>query len=192
MKKSTLTSIISASILLATMCGCTAQQTSNNYHAEPAQSSTIPVVKEKSDYFNGTVKSNGFSYFADPNLWSYVNSPDDTCELRMITDKDITNCGISLFISDEKSQDETAESKVLSIVNKDEIRSTGTLATADRTFYYYEWAIDDDTNARTYLSDYNDKYLCAYAESNNFGYVDNKIADILSMIKLPEEEGKTK
>ena len=42
-----------------------------------------------------------------------------------------------------------------------------------------------------YLADYNDKYICAYAESNSFGYVENKIADILSMIKFPEDEEAT-
>ena len=191
MKKNTITAVFSAAVLLMTMCGCTAQNADPTAHSEPVQTATIPLDKEKTNYFNGYIKSNDFSYFADPNLWAYVNSSDDTCEIRMITGKDINQCGLSLFVSDEKSQSETAELKVLSVVNREEILSTGTLATADRTFYYYEWSVDDDINARMYLADYNDKYICAYAESNSFGYVENKIADILSMIKFPEDEEAT-
>ncbi|MBR5682492.1 MAG: hypothetical protein IKW96_04300 [Ruminococcus sp.] len=190
MKKYTFTAVLSSAVLLAAMCGCTAQNADNTAHTEPIQTATISLNKEKTDYFNGHVKSNDFSYYADPNLWAYVNSPEDTCELRMITGKDINNCGLSLFMSNEKSQGETAELKVLSVVNKEEILSTGTLVTADRTFYYYEWTVDDDLNARMYIADCGDKYICAYAESNSFGYVENKIADVLSMIKLPEEEDK--
>jgi hypothetical protein len=190
MKKNSFTAVLSAAVLLATMCGCTAQKADPTAQTEPIQTATIPLNKEKTNYFNGYIKNIDFSYYAEPNLWAYVNSPDDTCELRMITGKDINKCGLSLFMSDEKPQSETAELKVLSIVNRDEILSTGTLATADRTFYYYEWTIDDELNARMYIADCDDKYICAYAESNSFGYVENKIADVLSMIKLPEEEDK--
>lgn len=192
MKKNTITAVFSAAVLLSAMCGCTAQTSDPANHAEPVQTATLSLGSEKTDYFNGYVKCDEFTYYADPNLWSYVNSLDDPCDIRMITDKDINSCGLSLFISDEKPQGETAEFKVLSVVNSDEIRSTGTLATAERTFYYYEWAVDETISARMYLADYDDKYICAYAESNNFGYVENKIADIFSMIKFPDTEGTTK
>ena len=93
MKKNTITAVFSAAVLLMTMCGCTAQNADPTAHSEPVQTATIPLDKEKTNYFNGYIKSNDFSYFADPNLWAYVNSSDDTCEIRMITGKDINQCG---------------------------------------------------------------------------------------------------
>ncbi len=187
MNKNTITAFLAASAVFVSLCGCVEQQNSTTTNAPASQSDTITLRKEKTNYFNGTVKNPEFSYFADPALWSYVNSPSDTCELRMITGKDTLTCGVSVFISDEKEKDQSAELKVLSIVNKEEILSTGPLATVGRTFYYYEWAVDEEINARVYLADYGDKYVCAYSECNNFGFVEGKIADLLSTLKLHEE-----
>lgn len=189
MNKKTIASFFAATALFMTMCGCVEKQDDYaSYNAKPGQSSTISPRKNKTRYYNGKISNNDFYYYADPALWSYVNSPKDTCDLRMITDKDIISCGVSIFLSDENERDQSAELKVLSVVNKEEVISTGPLATADRTFYYYEWTVDEDIHARMYLADYKDRYICAYTESNNYSYVDGKIAELLSSLTMIEKE----
>ena len=194
MNKNILTVILAAAVL-GTMCGCIENDTSHSDQTTDqtvqedttVPEETISVIKETFQYKNGTVIGPDFSYYADPVLWKATNSGTDTCDFRMSADRDFTTCGISIFTSDERTQ--PAQLKVLSVVNRDDIISQGTLVTASLNFYYYEWPIDNDTNARTYLADYGDnKYICLYAESTNFGLVDVKLADILSSLKLDQPQ----
>lgn len=196
MNKKILTAILAAAVL-GNMCGCTEKTTSpsengtdiNVQSETKVQEATVPISPETLQYQNGNVIGPDFSYYADPSLWKFTNSSTDTCDLRMLADKDFTTCGISIFSSDEKNDGQSAQLKVLSVVNRDEMISQGTLVTSSLTFYYYEWTIDNETNARTYLADYgNDKYICLYAESTNFGITDVKLADILSTLKLEKTE----
>lgn len=188
MNKKIITAIFAAAVISTALCGCSRQKpyVPSNEQAASEQAEKLAVKKEKITYNKGNVTCSDFSFFADPALWNYTESSDDTCDFRMKAYKDLTTCGVSLFSSDEKVTGQDAQMKVLSVINNADVVSTGTLATADRTFYYYEYSINEDLHARTYIADNNDKYICAYVESNNFGYIDGKIADLLSSIQLTD------
>ena len=192
MKNNSLKAVLAASMLLFTFGSCTDQYGINPPSSEisATEESSKIVLTEKvttnAKYENGTYSGNGFSMYADPNIWRFIGSQSDApYDLQLITDKDINTCGISVYVSDDDHGGKSAQNIVME-ANAPDIVFTGAAATAATTFYYYEWAIDDENHGRTYFADYGDKYLCAYAESNNFGYMDGKITDLLSSIKLTE------
>jgi len=190
MNKNTIISIISAIVLSTSFCGCTKQKSyvPSESPAATEQGTKIELKKEVLSYNKGNVTCDDFNFFADPTIWNYTDASDDICDFRMKAAKELTICGITLFRSEEQRNGNDAQFKVLSVINDDDVVSTGTLATADRNFYYYEWSINEDLHGRTYIADCGNNYLCAYAESNNFGFVDGKIAELLSSIKLADEK----
>ena len=186
-----ITAIFAAAALLFTLGSCTENQSSSapDSTAE-ATSKTVLYdnVRSNAKYENGTYSGEGFSLYADPNIWQFCgDNPDAPCDLKLKTDKDINSCGISVYVSDDDHGGKSAQDIVMNANNED-IIFTGAAATPAMTFYYYEWAIDDNTHGRTYFGDYGSRYLCAYAESTNFGYVENKISDLLGSIKLTENK----
>ncbi|WP_024860902.1 hypothetical protein [Ruminococcus flavefaciens] len=193
MKNNSLKAVLAASMLLFTLCSCTdpygVTPPSSEISTTEASANTVLTEKVSTNakYENGSYSGEGFSLYADPNIWRFIGSQSDApYDLQLITDKDINTCGISVYVSDDDHGGKSAQNIVMEANNSD-IIFTGAAATAAMTFYYYEWAIDDETHGRTYFADYGDnKYLCAYAESNNFGYMDGKITDLLSSIKLTE------
>ena len=188
MNKKIITAILAAAAISAALCSCSGQKpyVPSSEHSASVQAEKLALKKENITYNKGNVTCSDFSFFADPSLWTYTESSDDTCDFRMKAYKELTTCGVALFSSDEKTPGQDAQTKVLSVINNADVVSTGTLATADRNFYYYEYSINEDLHARTYIADNNDKYICAYVESNNFGYIDGKIADLLSSIELAD------
>ena len=193
MKKHRITAVIGAVLLLAALCGCTDQDGISAPSSESSTEASADVivtesVRSSTSYENGTYSGEGFSMYADPNIWRYNgDNTNAACDLQLITDKDINTCGISVYVSDDDHGGKSAQNIVMEANNPD-ITFTGAAATAAMTFYYYEWAIDDNTHGRTYFADYGDKYLCVYAESTNFGYVESKISELLGSIKLTENK----
>lgn len=191
MKKHRITATIAASMLLFTLGSCTDQ-----YGITPPAESTTETtsktvlydnVRSNAKYENGTYSGDGFSLYADPNIWKFNGGNSEApCDLQLITDKDINSCGLSVYVSNDDHGGKSAQDIVFGADNPD-IIFTGAAATSAMTFYYYEWAIDDNTHGRTYFGDFGSRYLCIYAESTNFGLVENKIADLLSSLKLQTE-----
>ena len=170
------------------LCGCNEKNSSDeNKTAPQTAAETVAVQHDDTSYDNGTYSGTGFSLYADPRIWAYKTSDDDSCDLHMITDKDIVSCGISVYISDDDHGGKTAQEIVASESENENIIYSGPLATSSFTFYFYEWVIGEETNGRMYFADYGDKYICIYAESTNFGFVDVKIADLLSTLKVTDE-----
>ncbi len=182
MKSHSFKAFIAALLIAAAMCGCEKKSTSDE--KQTTQPITAAVHDENTSFDNGTYSGKGFSLYADPRIWAYKSSENDTCDLRMITDKDIVSCGVSVYISDDDHGGKTAQEIVEEASKNDNIVYTGPLSTAAFSFFFYEWTVDEDTRARTYFADCGDKYLCVYAESSNFGFVDVKIADLLSTLKV--------
>ncbi|WP_297960519.1 hypothetical protein [uncultured Ruminococcus sp.] len=178
--KKHLFAVLAAAAALSCLCGCTSEKNSSQ---SPSSAVLSTISRDDTQYDSGNYSGEGFTLYAEPRLWKYRSSDNDTCDLRMITDKDIITCGISVYtdMSDHggKSAEETVDSQ-----NSEAVLSKGSLATAKLSFCYYEWAVDEYTRARTYYADIDGGYLCVYAESTNFGYVDVKIADLLSGLKL--------
>lgn len=183
MKKSTLKAIFAASAMPLILCSCTGDKGNSSLSEPSVQSEIVTGAHAKSEYNNGSYTGSGFSLYADPKIWSYSGSADSSCDLYIITDKDFASCGISVYISDDDHGGKTAREIVMTN-NNETILSTGSLTTAAFSFYYYEWAVDDDIRARSYFADHGGNYLCVYAESSNFGYVDGKIAELLTSIKI--------
>lgn len=199
MNKIHFTAIITAALMSVSMCSCLEKKedTSN----KPAPSATeasaegttsappVPVspLTEKIEYKSGNYISESFSLYAEPNIWQYDDSASVkdggalSCDLKMVTDMDFTTCGLKVYTAENKSGISAQET--INAENSTAIVFTGSLATGKNTFYYYEWAANDNMHCRSYLADFGDKYLCAYAESSNFGYVESKIADVLQSIK---------
>lgn len=190
MNNKTIMSVLAASALLLSMCSCT--ETEAPSASSAAESSSVQTVMttqahEKSEYSDGNYSGDGFTMFADPVLWQFIGSDSDTAyDLKMITDRDFVTLGLSVY-TDANENGKTAQEIVMSADNK-AILSTGALSTAKLSFYYYEWAVDEETRARNYFADLDGRYLCVYAESTNFGFVDSKIADLLSGITLTEKQ----
>lgn len=191
MPKYTFTAILSAGTIAFSLCGCN-EKTSSNTKSPAPQPTTTAVIQhdDTTSFDNGSYSGTGFSLYADPRIWAFKEKKDDICDLRMITDKDIVSCGVSVYISDDDHDGKTAQEIVDEQSKNDNIVYTGPLATSSFTFYFYEWEKDENTRARTYLADHGDKYICVYAESSNFNFVDVKIADLLSTLKITDETEK--
>ena len=191
MKKHRITAFIAASMLFFTLVSCMEKKpASSSESTTEAASKTVLAenVRSNAKYENGTYSGEGFSLYADPNIWQFCgDNADAPCDLQLKTDKDINSCGISVYVSDDDHGGKSAQDIVMNS-NNDDIIFKGAAATSAMTFYYYEWAIDDNTHGRTYFGDYSGRYLCAYAESTNFGYVESKISDLLGSIKLTENK----
>ena len=186
MQKYTFTALLSAGTIALSLCGCN-EKTSSNTKTPAPQPTTAAVLHDDTSFDNGTYSGTGFALYADPRIWTFREKNDDTCDLRMMTDKDIVSCGISVYISDDDHGGKTSQEIVDEQSKNNNIVFTGPLATSVCTFYFYEWEIDENTHARTYFADHGDKYICVYAESSNFGFVDVKIADLLSTLKITDD-----
>ncbi|MBQ6170610.1 MAG: hypothetical protein IJK30_11715 [Ruminococcus sp.] len=183
MKKHRLTAAVTACMMLAVLCGC-AESKGSVSETAPVSQEIVTAPQGSAEYSDGTYSGEGFSLYADPSIWKYSGG-EGTCDLLLNTNNDINSFGISIYVSDDDHGGKSAQDIVMN--NNDErIIYTGALATTALTFYYYEWAISDALHGRTYFADYGDKYLCVYAESTNFGYVENKIADLLGSLELSE------
>ena len=189
MKKHIFTAVTAAAALLS-LCSCTSGKSStvspSSAFVTTASPSSVVVTKVSrgdTQYDSGTYSGSDFSLYADPYLWAYRTDDNDTCDLRMITDGGFVTCGISIYTSDDDYGGKSARDIVMSNDNPSVVL-TGALSTVPITFYYYEWEMNEDTHARTYFGDLDGRYLCIYAESTNFGYVDGKIAELLSGLKL--------
>ena len=183
MKKHLIKAALAACVMLAAPCSC-AESKGSVSETAPAPQEIVTAPQGSAEYSNGTYSGEGFSLYADPSMWKYSGG-EGSCDLMLNTTNDINSCGISVYVSDDDHGGKSAQEIVMGADN-DSIVFTGALATAACTFYYYEWAISDDLHGRTYFTDYGDKYLCVYAESSNFGYVENKIADLLGSLELSE------
>ncbi len=197
MNKIRFTAVIAAALMAASMCSCLDKKEDTSNKPSASEASTegttsappVPVspLAEKIEYTSGNYISESFSLYAEPNIWQYDDSVSVTnsgampCDLKMVTDRDFTTCGIRVYVAENK--DGKSAQEAISAENNDNIIFTGTAATSKCTFYYYEWAANDDLHCRSYLADFGGKYLCVYAESTNFGYVEGKITEILSSIK---------
>ncbi|SEH54986.1 hypothetical protein SAMN02910265_01357 [Ruminococcus flavefaciens] len=199
MKKLHFTAVIAAALMAVSLCSCLDKKndTSDTNASAASEASTegttsappVPMspVIENTEYKNGNYKSHSFSMYAEPNIWKYDSSETVTeggampCDLKMVTDRDFTTCGLKIYVAE--NTDGKSAQEAISSENNDNIIFTGTTATAKCTFYYYEWAANDDLHCRSYLADFGGKYLCVYAESTNFGYVEGKITEILSSIR---------
>ena len=181
MKKHIFTAVTAAAALLS-LCSCTSGKSSST--VSPSSSAVVTTVSRgDTQYDSGTYSGRDFSLYADPYLWTYRTDDNDTCDLRMITDGGFVTCGISIYTCDDDYGGKSARDITMS--NDDpSVVLKGALSTVPITFYYYEWEMNEDTNARTYFGDLDGCYLCIYAESTNFGYVDGKIAELLSGLKL--------
>ena len=127
-----------------------------------------------------------YSLYADPAIWEYTGGQDDApCDLQLRSGGGANTCGVSVYVSNDDHGGKSAQDIVMND-NDERIIYTGALATTALTFYYYEWTIDEEKHGRTYFADYDGKYLCVYAESPNFGYVESKIADLLGVMTLSE------
>ena len=187
MKKYRITAVMAASLMLFTMGSCMEKKAAPNSSESSTEAASDVIMTENvrsgAKYENGTYSGEGFSLYADPNIWKWNGDNSEApCDLQLIVDKEINTCGISVYVSDDDHGGKSAQDIVMNADNKD-IVFTGAAATSAMTFYYYEWAIDDNTHGRTYFADFNGKYLCAYAESANFGYVESKISELLGSIK---------
>ena len=192
MKKHSISAVMAASLLLFTLGSCTDKDSimpPSESTTEAASKSVLAGnARSNAKYENGTYSGDGFSLYADPNIWKFSGSQTDTtCDLQLIVNKDINSCGISFYVSDDDHGGKSAQDIVMNN-NNDDIIFTGAAATSAMTFYYYEWAIDENIHGRNYFADYGDRYLCAYAESSNFGLVENKISDLFTTIKLTENQ----
>jgi hypothetical protein len=199
MNKIHFTAIITAALMSVSMCSCLEKKedTSNKPVPSATEASAegttsappVPVspLTEKIEYKSGNYISESFSLYAEPNIWQYDDSASVkdcgalSCDLKMVTDRDFTTCGLKVYTAENKSGISAQET--INAENSTAIFFTGSLATGKYNFYYYEWAANDNMHCRSYLADFGDKYLCAYAESSNFGYVESKIADVLQSIK---------
>ena len=169
------------------LCGCNEKKSSDENGSAPQPAAeTVAVQHDDTSFDNGTYSGTGFSLYADPRIWAYKTSDDDPCDLHMITDKDIVSCGISVYISDDDHGGKTAQEIVASASEDENIIFSGPLVIPGFTFYFYEWNIAEETNGRMYFADHGDKYICIYAESTNFGFVDVKITDLLSTLKVDD------
>lgn len=184
MKKHLFTTVLAAFTITLSLCSC--KEKSSPDKNTSSQPITTAAHDDSASYINGTYSGKGFSLYAEPRIWTFRSQNNDSCDLRMITDRDFTTCGISVYISDDDHGGKTAQEIVEEASKNENIVFSGPLATSAFTFYFYEWAVDETTHARTYFADYGDKYLCVYAESTNFGYVDVKIADLLSTLKMTD------
>lgn len=187
MKIHRITAVTAASLLLFTMGSCMEKKAAPASSESLTESTSKTVlaenVRSNAKYDNGTYSGKGFSLYADPNIWKFNGDDKNApCDLQLIVDKEINTCGISVYVSDDDHGGKSAQDIVMNAENPD-IIFTGAAATSAMTFYYYEWEIDDNTHGRTYFADFNEKYLCAYAESTNFGYVESKISELLGSIK---------
>ncbi len=185
MKKHFFTAVLAACAITLSLCSC--KEKSSSDKKASSQPMTAAYRDDSASYDNGTYSGKGFSLYAEPKIWAFRSKDDDSCDLRMITDRDFTTCGISVYISNDDHGGKTAQEIVEEASKNENIVFSGPLATSAFTFYFYEWAVDGTTHARTYFADYGDKYLCIYAESSNFGYVDVKIADLLSTLKMTDD-----
>ena len=182
MKKHYITAALSAALLLFALCSCTDAKSSSYLSSSKAETPT--GVRSSAEYSSGTYSGDGFSLYADPKIWRFNDSQTEaSCDLQMITDRDFVTCGISVY-TDPDSHGGRSPQEIVAAADSENVVSTGSLATASTTFYYYEWEIDKNTHGRSYYSLTDGRYLCVYAESTNFGYVDGKIADLLGSIKL--------
>ena len=200
MKKLHFTAIMAAALMAVSLCSCLdkKENTSREQNANSASEASTEVTTsappvplaasdEKVEYKNGNYISESFSMYAEPNIWQYDDSASVAnggampCDLKMVTDRDFTTCGLNVYVS-ENTEGKTAQ-EIIDAEDSTAIVFTGSLATGKYTFYYYEWAVNDDLHCRSYLADFGEKYLCVYAESSNFGYVEGKIADVLQSIK---------
>lgn len=188
MKKIYFKAVFAAALMAVSLFSCNNKKTAAPEKEQPASSSaTIAASAETVEYKNGNYITDSFSMYADPNIWAYDGSASVTesgampCCLKMVTDRDFTTCGLNVYTS-ENSDGKSAQ-EVINAENSKDIVFTGTTATGKYTFYYYEWAANDTLHCRSYLADFGDKYLCVYAESSNFGYVEGKIAEVLQSIK---------
>jgi hypothetical protein len=193
MKKHRLTAVAAACALLTALCGC-ADGKSGSSDSSPVSSDFAPVSAEtvtapqgSADYSDGTYSGEGFSLYADPAIWEYTGGQEDSpCDLQLRSGGGANTCGVSVYVSDDDHGGKSAQDIVMN-ADDERIVYTGALATTALTFYYYEWAIDEEKHGRTYFADYGDSYLCVYAESINFGYVESKIADLLGSMTLTEK-----
>ena len=183
MKKHRLTAVLAACVITAVLCGC-AESKGSVSETAPVSQEIVTVPHGSAEYSDGTYSGEGFSLYADPSIWKYSGG-EGTCDLLLNTNNAINSFGISIYVSDDDHGGKSAQEIVMG-AEDDSIIFTGALATASCTFYFYEWAISDALHGRTYFADYGDKYLCVYAESTNFGYVENKIADLLGSLELSE------
>ena len=187
MQKHTFTALIAACTMALSLCGCNEKKSSDENGSAPQPAAeTVAVQHDDTSFDNGTYSGTGFSLYADPRIWAYKTSDDDPCDLHMITDKDIVSCGISVYISDDDHGGKTAQEIVASASEDENIIFSGPLVIPGFTFYFYEWNIAEETNGRMYFADHGDKYICIYAESTNFGFVDVKITDLLSTLKVDD------
>lgn len=185
MKKLDLAASLTAALMAVSLFSCNDKKPA----AEKEKSKPAPaaVSEENVEYQNGNYISDSFKMYADPNIWQYDSSASVTtggsmpCFLKMITDREFTTCGLNVYVSENK--DGKSAQEAIDAENSKDIVFTGTTATAKYTFYYCEWAANDNLHCRSYLADLGEKYLCVYAESSNFGYVEGKIAEVLSSIK---------
>lgn len=183
MKKHRLTAAVTACMMLAVLCGC-AESKGSVSETAPVSQEIVTAPQGSAEYSDGTYSGEGFSLYADPSIWKYSGG-EGTCDLLLNTNNDINSLGISIYVSDDDHGGKSAQEIVMG-ADDDSIIFTGALATASCTFYFYEWEKDEELHCRTYFADYGDKYLCVYAESTNFGYVENKIADLLGSLELSE------
>lgn len=187
MKKHRITAAIAASALLFTLGSCMEKKPASPLESTTESTSKAVIytnVRSNASYENGTYSGEGFSLYADPKIWKFNGSQADAhCDLEMITDRDFVTCGLSVYTDNDDHGGKSAQ-EIVASADSEAVISTGSLATASLNFYYYEWEIDENTHGRTYFSDIDGRYLCVYAESTNFGYVDGKIVDLLGSIKL--------
>ncbi|HOA00219.1 hypothetical protein [Ruminococcus sp.] len=191
MKKHRFTAVTAALALLPALCGCTDGKSSSSDSSpvssdSQVSSETASAAKNGAAYSDGTYSGEGFSLYADPAIWEYTGDQDDApCDLQLRSGGGANTCGVSVYVSDDDHGGKSAQDIVMND-NDERIIYTGALATTALTFYYYEWTIDEEKHGRTYFADYDGKYLCVYAESPNFGYVESKIADLLGGMTLSE------
>ena len=147
MKKYFFTAVLAACAITFSLSGC--KEKSSSDKKASSQPVTAAARDESTSYSNGTYSGNGFSLYAEPRIWAFRSKNDDSCDLRMITDRDFTTCGISVYLSDDDHDGKTAQEIVEEASKNENIVSTGPLVTSAFSFYYYEWAVDETTHART-------------------------------------------